>query len=207
MLSLLGILVAGSVIARSARDDANAAGPAAKTEIATFAGGCFWCMQPAFDDVPGVISTRVGYTGGHTVNPTYRQVCTGMTGHAEALELTFDPSKISYRKLLEIFWHNIDPTVKDQQFCDDGNQYRTAIFYHGPEQEKEALASKAELEKTKPFPDPIVTEIVPAGPFYPAEDYHQQYCRIHPSSYRIYRQGCGRDIRLRELWGAAAGGH
>ncbi|MGH7814300.1 MAG: peptide-methionine (S)-S-oxide reductase MsrA [Candidatus Binataceae bacterium] len=206
VLSMIGILLAGGLIAGAAGGGTTA--PAAgKYEIATFAGGCFWCMQPAFDDIPGVVSTRAGYTGGHTVDPTYREVCTGMTGHAEAVEVTFDPSKISYRKLLDVFWHNIDPTVKDQQFCDDGNQYRTAIFYHGPEQERDALESKAELEKTKPFKEPIVTEIVPAGPFYPAEEYHQEYCRTHTNAYRAYRTGCGRDVRLRALWGAAAGGH
>jgi peptide-methionine (S)-S-oxide reductase len=174
---------------------------------ATFAGGCFWCMEPAFDGIAGVVSMRVGYTGGHQVNPTYDEVCSGSTGHAEALELTYDPKKISYRKLLDIFWHNIDPTVVDQQFCDEGTQYRTAIFYHDAEQQREALASKAELEKTKPFRDPIVTEIVPAATFYTAEDYHQQYCKTHKIAYGMYRYGCGRDQRLRQLWGAAAGTH
>jgi len=180
---------------------------AGDTAIATFAGGCFWCMEPAFDGLPGVLKTEVGYTGGHTENPTYEEVCSGTTGHAEALQVTFDPGKISYRKLLDVYWHNIDPTVIDQQFCDTGHQYRTAIFYHGAEQEREAKESLAELEKTKPFSDPIVTEIVPASAFYPAEDYHQQYCKTHRIAYGIYRVNCGRDQRLRELWGAAAGGH
>jgi len=174
---------------------------------ATFAGGCFWCMQPAFDGLPGVVSTQAGYTGGHKENPTYEEVCDGTTGHAESVEVTYDPKKITYRKLLDVYWHNIDPTVVDQQFCDEGNQYRTAIFFHDADQQREALASKAELEKTKPFSGPIVTEIVPASTFYPAEDYHQQYCRTHAISYGIYRYNCGRDQRLRELWGAAAGGH
>ncbi len=178
-----------------------------KVSKATFAGGCFWCMEPAFDGIPGVLSTQVGYTGGHTPNPTYVQVCSGMTGHAEAIELTFDPMKISYRKLLDIFWHNIDPTMRDQQFCDEGTQYRTAIFFHGPEQEKEARGSLVELDKTKPFKEPIVTEIVPASTFYPAEDYHQQYCRTHKIAYGMYRVSCGRDYRLRQLWGEAAGTH
>jgi len=176
-------------------------------KVATFAGGCFWCMEPAFDHVPGVIKAVVGYTGGRTKNPTYEDVCSGMTGHAEALQLTFDPKKVSYRQLLDIYWHNIDPTVRDQQFCDEGTQYRTAIFYHGAEQEKEAKDSLAELEKTKPFKDPIVTEIVPASTFYPAEDYHQQYCRTHKIAYGIYRYNCGRDQRLHELWGDKAGSH
>jgi len=178
-----------------------------KTAKATFAGGCFWCMEPAFDGIPGVLAMQVGYTGGHTPNPAYDQVCSGMTGHAEAIELTFDPSKISYRKLLDIFWHNIDPTVRDQQFCDEGTQYRTVIFFHGAQQKREAFESLAELDKTKPFKEPIVTEIVPASTFYPAEDYHQQYCRTHKIAYGFYRVSCGRDHRLRELWGAAAGTH
>jgi peptide-methionine (S)-S-oxide reductase len=185
----------------------NESAPNGKTAKATFAGGCFWCMEPAFDGIPGVLAMQVGYTGGHTPNPSYEQVCSGMTGHAEAIELTFDPSKISYRKLLDIFWHNIDPTVRDQQFCDEGTQYRTAIFFNGADQEKEALESRAELDKTKPFKEPIVTEIVPASIFYPAEDYHQQYCRTHKIAYGMYRVSCGRDYRLRQLWGDSAGTH
>jgi peptide-methionine (S)-S-oxide reductase len=188
-------------------DGKNALPSNGKTAKATFAGGCFWCMEPAFDGLPGLLSMKVGYTGGRTPNPTYEQVCTGMTGHAEAIELTFDPSKISYRKLLDVFWHNIDPTVRDQQFCDEGTQYRSAIFFHGPEQEKEARESLVELDKTKPFKEPIVTEIVPASTFFPAEDYHQQYCRTHKIAYGMYRVSCGRDYRLRQLWGAAAGTH
>jgi peptide-methionine (S)-S-oxide reductase len=175
-----------------------------KLATAIFAGGCFWCMEPAFDGISGVISTRVGYTGGNIVNPTYEEVCSGTTGHAEAIEVTYDPQKISYRKLLDVFWHNIDPTVRDQQFCDDGTQYRTAIFCAGPEQKNDAEQSLAELNKTKPFKEPIVTEIVPATVFYPAEDYHQQYCRTHKIAYGIYRYNCGRLQRLRELWGDAA---
>jgi peptide-methionine (S)-S-oxide reductase len=178
-----------------------------KTAKATFAGGCFWCMEPAFDGIEGVLSMQVGYTGGHTPNPSYEQVCSGMTGHAEAIELTFDPARISYRKLLDIFWHNIDPTVRDQQFCDEGTQYRSAIFFHGAEQEKEALESRAALDQTKPFKEPIVTEITAASTFYPAEDYHQQYCRTHKIAYGMYRVSCGRDYRLRQLWGDSAGSH
>jgi len=200
---LLGLLMA--VSAQTTNNDAWA--ETSGLAKATFAGGCFWCMQPAFDGLPGVVSTQAGYTGGHTVNPTYEEVSSGTTGHAESVEVTYDPKRITYRKLLEVYWHNIDPTVRDRQFCDEGNQYRTAIFFHDAEQEREALASKAELEKTKPFSGPIVTEIVPASTFYPAEDYHQQYCRTHAISYGIYRYNCGRDQRLRELWGAAAGGH
>jgi len=200
---LLGLLMA--VSAQTTNNDAWA--ETSGLAKATFAGGCFWCMQPAFDGLPGVVSTQAGYTGGHKENPTYEEVCDGTTGHAESVEVTYDPKKITYRKLLDVYWHNIDPTVVDQQFCDEGNQYRTAIFFHDADQQREALASKAELEKTKPFSGPIVTEIVPASTFYPAEDYHQQYCRTHAISYGIYRYNCGRDQRLRELWGAAAGGH
>jgi len=201
---LVGILFVVSVILRG---DARAASADNKLAIATFAGGCFWCMQPAFDGLPGVISTQVGYTGGHTANPTYEEVSSGTTGHAESVEVRYDPAKITYRQLLDVFWHNIDPTVRDQQFCDEGNQYRTAIFFHDAEQERAARESKAELEKNKPFKGPIVTEIVPAGTFYPAEEYHQQYCRTHRIAYGLYRSGCGRDQRLRELWGAASGTH
>jgi peptide-methionine (S)-S-oxide reductase len=186
---------------------AQSDGAQGKLATATFAGGCFWCMQPAFDGLPAVVSTTVGYTGGHKANPTYEEVSSGATGHAESVQVTYDPGKTTYRKLLDVFWHNIDPTVRDQQFCDEGNQYRTAIFFHGPEQKREAEQSKAELEKSKPFKEPIVTEIVAASTFYPAEEYHQQYCRTHKIAYGIYRTGCGRDLRLHQLWGAAAGGH
>jgi peptide-methionine (S)-S-oxide reductase len=203
---LAGIFFLGSLMVRTSRGP-QAAETDSKLAKATLAGGCFWCMEPAFDGLPGVVSMQVGYTGGHMVNPTYEQVCTGTTGHAETIEITFDPAKISYRKLLDVYWHNIDPTVRDQQFCDEGTQYRTAIFYHDPEQEKEAKESLAALEKTKPFKQPIVTEIVPASTFYPAENYHQQYCRTHKIEYGFYRIGCGRDKRLRALWGAAAGTH
>ena len=204
---LLTILFAGSVMVRGSQVDARAEAAGDNLAKATFAGGCFWCMQPAFDELPGVVSTEVGYTGGHTVNPTYEEVSSGTTGHAESVEVRYDPKKITYRQLLDVFWHNIDPTVHDKQFCDEGTQYRTAIFFHDPEQEGEAKESKAELEKTKPFKDPIVTEIVSATTFYPAEDYHQQYCRTHRVAYGIYRYNCGRERRLRELWGAASGSH
>ncbi len=206
MILLLGTLLVGSLMLRGSSSGANAESAGGNLARATFAGGCFWCMEPAFDEVPGVVSTRVGYTGGRTLNPTYDEVCSGTTGHAEAMELTYDPKKISYRKLLDIFWHNIDPTVRDQQFCDEGNQYRTAIFFHDAEQQRAAEESKAALEKTKPFKDPIVTEIVPAATFYPAEEYHQQFCRTHRISYSIYKYNCGREQRLRALWGASAGG-
>jgi peptide-methionine (S)-S-oxide reductase len=174
-------------------------------EIATFAGGCFWCMEPPFDKLDGVISTTSGYTGGKTKNPSYQEVSAGNTGHAESVRIVYDPSKISYSRLLEVFWHNIDPTALNRQFCDSGNQYRSAIFYHNEMQKKLALESKLSLEKTKPFQGPIVTEITPASEFYPAEEYHQDYYRKNPIRYKYYRYSCGRDKRLKELWGNEAG--
>ena len=174
-------------------------------EKATFAGGCFWCMEAPFDKLPGVLSVTVGYTGGTMKNPTYEEVSGGGTGHAEAVQIVYDPAKIGYERLLELFWHNIDPTARDRQFCDTGHQYRSAIFVHTPEQRAAALRSKALLEKNKPFAGPIVTEIVPAGEFYRAEEYHQHYYRKNPLRYRYYRASCGRDRRLKELWGSAAG--
>jgi peptide-methionine (S)-S-oxide reductase len=172
--------------------------------VATFAGGCFWCMEPPFDKLPGVAATISGYTGGTKVNPTYQEVSSGSTGHAEAVQVIYDPKKISYEKLLETYWVNVDPTVKDRQFCDAGTQYRTAIFYNDEAQLKAAQASKAALEKSKPFKEAIVTPIVMAGAFYPAEDYHQDYYKKNPVRYQIYRSGCGRDARLRQLWGDRA---
>ncbi len=175
--------------------------------VATFAGGCFWCMQPPYDNLPGVVKTIAGYTGGSKADPTYAEVSSGRTGHAESVEVIYDPKKVSYEKLLEVYWVNVDPTTKDRQFCDSGNQYRTAIFYHDEAQKKAAEESMRKLEQTKPFVQPIVTAIVKAGPFYPAEDYHQDYYKKNPVRYQLYRTGCGRDARLRELWGARAGGH
>jgi peptide-methionine (S)-S-oxide reductase len=176
-------------------------------QVATFAGGCFWCMEADYDKVPGVIATISGYTGGFVANPTYEQVSSGTTGHAESVEVIFDPKKVSYEHLLDVFWVNVDPTVKDRQFCDTGNQYRTAIFWHDEAQRKAAEESKKKIEATKPFKAPIVTQIVKAGPFYPAEDYHQDFYRKNPVRYGFYRRGCGRDARLKELWGDKAGGH
>ena len=172
---------------------------------ATFAGGCFWCMEPPFDKLDGVVSTTSGYIGGTTKQPTYQEVSSGATGHAEAVQIDYDPKKVSYEKLLEVFWHNVDPTVKDRQFCDIGTQYRTSIFYHDAEQKRLAEASKAALAKSKPFKAEIVTPIVAAGDFWPAEDYHQDYYMKNPVRYKLYRGGCGRDARLEELWGQAAG--
>ena len=174
-----------------------AQGPTAK---ATFAGGCFWCVEADFDKVPGVISTTSGYIGGTVANPTYEQVSAKTTGHAEAVEIVFDPVKVSYEQLLETFWRTIDPTTKDRQFCDAGSPYRTAIFTHGAQQMAAARASKAALEKSKPFKEPVVTAIEAAGPFYPAEAYHQDYYKKNPVRYNYYRTACGRDARLKELW-------
>jgi peptide-methionine (S)-S-oxide reductase len=185
----------------------TASPPAAPTgqAVAIFAGGCFWCMEPPFDKLPGVTATISGYTGGRTAKPTYEQVSSGSTGHAEAVQVIYDPKKISYEKLLEVFWVNIDPTVKDRQFCDGGTQYRTGIFYSDEAQRKAAEASKAALEKSRPFKEPIVTPIEMAGAFYPAEDYHQDYYVKNPVRYKLYRNGCGRDARLSQLWGDKAG--
>jgi peptide-methionine (S)-S-oxide reductase len=177
----------------------------AALEKATFAGGCFWCMEPPYEKLPGVISVTSGYTGGHKKNPTYEEVSAGGTGHAEAVLIVYDPAKVSYEALLEVFWHNIDPTARDRQFCDWGNQYRSAIFYQNEEQKRLALHSKEELEKTKTFREPVVTEIVEASEFYPAEEYHQDYYKKNPVRYKFYRTACGRDRRLKELWGDSAG--
>ena len=174
---------------------------AAKLEKATFAGGCFWCMEAPFDKLGGVVSVTAGYTGGSVRNPTYEQVSAGSTGHAEAVQIVYDPARISYSKLLSVFWVNIDPTVRNRQFCDIGNQYRSGIFYHSADQQRAALQSKAGLERTKTFKEPIVTEIVAATEFYPAEEYHQHYYKKNPLRYKYYRNGCGRDRRLKELWG------
>jgi peptide-methionine (S)-S-oxide reductase len=173
---------------------------APSTAKATFAGGCFWCVEADFDKVPGVISTTSGYIGGTVANPSYEQVAAKTTGHAEAVEIVFDPAKVSYEQLLEKFWRTIDPTTKDRQFCDAGSPYRTAIFTHGAQQAAAAQASKSALEKSKPFKEPIVTTIEAAGAFYLAEGYHQDYYKKNPVRYNYYRTSCGRDARLKELW-------
>jgi peptide-methionine (S)-S-oxide reductase len=210
--ALGGAVLAGGIFAavaasanpgKTASSAAPSAATAAKTEKATFAGGCFWCVESDFDKVPGVISTTSGYTGGSVANPTYQQVSAKVTGHAEVVEIVFDPAKVSYEKLLDVYWRSIDPTTKDRQFCDAGSPYRTAIFTHGPQQAAAAKASLQALEKNKPFPQPIVTTLHEAGAFYPAEDYHQDYYLKNPVRYRYYRQSCGRDARLQQLWGAA----
>ena len=192
------LLLFGAFVFQSsqAADSANLA-------KATFAGGCFWCMEPPFDKLPGVVSTTSGYIGGKKLNPTYREVSDGETGHAEAVQIVYDPAKITYEQLLNVFWHNVDPTVIDQQFCDHGSQYRTGIFVHDDTQKKQAEASRVALMKSKPFKASIVTEIIVASTFYPAEDYHQDYYLKNPVKYKFYRFNCGRDARLKELWGEA----
>ena len=194
---LLAILFAAPLASHAGEPGAASTGPAK----ATFAGGCFWCMEAPYDKLPGVISTTSGYMGGKTRNPTYEQVSSGRTGHAEVVQVVYDPKVVGYDKLLDVFWHNIDPTQRDGQFCDHGSQYRTAIFYHDEEQRRLAEASRAALAKNKPFRGEIVTEVAKAGEFYPAEDYHQDFYRTNPVRYKFYRAGCGRDARLKELWG------
>ena len=190
-LALIVLLLAATASAQPAKPPSVA--------TATFAGGCFWCMEPPFDKLPGVISTTSGYTGGNVRNPSYEQVSGGGTGHTEAVEIRFDPNKVSYAALLEVFWRNIDPTVSDRQFCDSGSQYRSAIFFHDDAQKALALQTKARLEKEKGWR--IRTEIAPASTFYDAEEYHQDYYLKNPVRYKYYRSGCGRDARLTELWG------
>jgi len=185
----------------------NAQNAAPTTAKATFAGGCFWCVEADFDKVPGVLSTTSGYIGGKTANPTYEQVASKITGHAEAVEIVYDPSKVSYEKLVEHFWRTIDPTTKDAQFCDHGSPYRSAIFANDASQLKIAQASLETLKKNKPFKEPVVTEVLSSGPFYKAEDYHQDYYKKNPVRYQYYRSACGRDARLKQLWGNQAAVH
>ncbi len=180
---------------------AEQAGGAKALAKATFAGGCFWCVEEAFQDVEGVVSATSGYTGGQKTNPTYEEVSAGGTGHAESVEILYDPAKVSYNKLLEVFWRNIDPTTPDQQFCDHGSQYRSAIFYHNDEQKRLAEESKKKVEATKPFKESVVTQIVPASAFYAAEEYHQDFYKKNPIRYKFYKHNCGRAQRLAQLWG------
>lgn len=169
--------------------------------IATFAGGCFWCVEPAFAQLEGIESLTVGYTGGDVPNPSYMQVETTDTGHYEALQLKFDSNKISYEKLLDTFWRQIDPTDAGGQFADRGHLYMTAIFYHSPEQKRLAEESREKLDKAGIYSAPIVTKILPAKEFYPAEDYHQQYYKKNPIGYKMYAWGSGRKSYLQEIWG------
>ncbi len=171
-----------------------------REEEATFAGGCFWCMVHPFDTYPGVKRVVSGYTGGRTVNPTYEEVCSQATGHREAVRITFDPEVISYRQLLDIFWRQIDPTDPDGQFSDRGSSYRTAIYYHSDQQRRQAEASRGELGESGRFGRPVITEILPAQPFYPAEEYHQDFYQTNPSHYNRYRAGSGRDAFIAVHW-------
>jgi peptide-methionine (S)-S-oxide reductase len=198
LLLSLGVILLSGGTAYSASQSPGGT----ETSKATFAGGCFWCMEPPFDKLDGVISTISGYAGGKKKNPTYEEVSAGNTGHAEVVQITYDPKKITYEKLLEVFWHNVDPLTPNRQFCDVGSQYRTAIFYHDETQKRLAEESKKALAKR--FKEPIVTEIVAAAEFYPAEDYHQDYYTKNPLRYKYYRYSCGRDQRLEALWGPPA---
>ena len=191
-----------SLRATSAARLANAA--AATVDTAMFAGGCFWSMERPFQHVPGVVGTTVGYAGGHTANPTYEQVNTGATGHAETVLVEFDPARVSYAKLLDVYWHNIDPITKDRQFCDGGADYRTIIFTRNAAQQSAALASRAALVQSGHFKSPVVTDVMANAPFWRGEDYHQHFADRNPGRYDAYRRGCGRDARLHELWGNAA---
>ena len=178
--------------------------PTAGQEVALFAGGCFWSMQKAFDGLPGVVRATAGYAGGSQANPTYEQVSSGRTGHAESVEVIYDPARISYDSLLEVYWHHIDPLTPNQAFCDHGPQYRSIIFYGNPEQRRLAEASKTALDRSGRFSTPVVTAIQAATPFYPAEEYHQQFYKKNPAHYEAYRIGCRRDQRLKQLWGELA---
>ena len=193
------LLLACSVAA--AQDSARTDVQLAREAVATFAGGCFWCMEPPFDTLPGVLSTTSGYMGGHVDKPTYEQVSAGRSGHAEVVQVRYDPARVDYATLLDVFWRNVDPLAVDRQFCDTGSQYRSAIFTHDPEQHRLALASKQALESSGRFDRPIATEVTAAGRFWPAEQYHQDYYEKNPVRYRFYRWNCGRDQRLEQLWG------
>ena len=194
----LPLLLCTDGIADQPKPDSATQPPASATAI--FAGGCFWCVEADFDKLPGVLNTESGYAGGELQNPTYQQVSRGGTGHAESVRVTYDPKKVSYEQLLDYFWHHVDPTVKDRQFCDVGNQYRTAIFYRDDAQRLAAQASKAALEKSGRVAH-VYTEIAPADTFYPAEEYHQDYYKKNPIRYKYYRTACGRDARVNEVWG------
>jgi peptide-methionine (S)-S-oxide reductase len=177
--------------------------PPANVAHATFAGGCFWCMEAPFDAIPGVVSTTSGYSGGKVKDPTYEQVSSGGTGHLESMQVAYDPSRVTYEQLLEVFWHNVDPLDGGGQFCDRGSQYRTAIFYENEEQKRAAVESKRRLQASGVLKGDVVTPIVPLEAFYPAEDYHQDFYRKNPARYKMYRFGCGRDRRLEALWGSS----
>ena len=202
LLVISGLIVGMSTVAASEEPMAQT-GATAHTEQATFAGGCFWCVQPPFQNLTGVLSVTSGYTGGTTVNPTYEAVSSGRTGHVEAVHVIYDPARVTYDQLLDLFWRNINPTQANGQFVDHGSQYHSVIFYHTEEQHRLAEASRARLASSGKFTDPIVTDIRPATAFYPAEDYHQDYYRKNALGYKMYRAGSGRDSFLRKIWGSA----
>jgi peptide-methionine (S)-S-oxide reductase len=205
-IALAALMAAGAIallVAADAPETPPAQPAPADRAVAIFSGGCFWCMEPPFDAVDGVLSTTSGYTGGSVVNPSYEQVSSGKTGHRESVKVEYDPKRVSYAKLLDVFWHNVDPTDTGGQFCDRGEQYTTAIFTSGDEQQAEATAAKEKLDASHVLAKPVVTLIRPAGPFYPAEDYHQDYYLKNPIRYKFYRAGCGRDGVLEQLWGSA----
>ena len=201
MILMVGSIVLSAIsLARAANTNNISNASRGNLEKATFAGGCFWCMEPPFDGLDGVISIMVGYTGGAQRNPTYEEVSSGKTGHAEAIKIVYDSSRITYAELLDVFWSNIDPTQVNGQFVDIGNQYRTAIFYHSEKQKRLALASKDKLEASGRYDKQIVTEIVPASEFYRAEEYHQSYYKKNPLRYKFYRYRSGRDQFLERVW-------
>ena len=201
MKRLLLLALSLFIMPALAANQTNILSPDQHNETAIFAGGCFWCMEPSFDKIDGVISTTSGYTSGHKKEPTYKEVSAGTTGHTEAIQVIFDSNKISYTELLNVFWRNIDPVAVDRQFCDRGTQYRSGIYYHDTAQEQAAKQSLQQLQQNKPFEGEITTEIVAATKFYPAEEYHQDYYIKNPLRYKYYRYSCGRDKRLSELWG------
>jgi peptide-methionine (S)-S-oxide reductase len=205
LLPLLGAaaIAFGGSLSGAQQSPAPAAAASGEQALAVFAGGCFWCMEPPFDRLDGVLSTISGYTGGSKADPTYHEVSGGSTGHTEAVQIAYDPAKVSYQELLDVFWHNVDPLDAGGQFCDRGSQYRTAIFAENAEQRRLAEASKEALAESGRFEQPIATEIVDASTFYPAEDYHQNYYMTNPVRYKFYRWNCGRDQRLTQLWGEA----
>lgn len=210
VLGCAAALVAAVAVGISQPGETASSAPAASAATATgeyrtaiFAGGCFWCMEPPYDELDGVVSTTSGYTDGQTPNPSYEAVSSGSTGHTEAVQVVYDPKRISYERLVEVFWRNVDPTDAVGQFCDRGSQYRTGVYFADEEQRRVAEQSKAALVEKRPFKAPIVTPIVAASTFYPAEEYHQDYYRKNPIRYKYYRNGCGRDRRLNQLWGGS----
>ena len=207
---LVAVLLAGATMAAvypgvaSAAEKKESSAALETLEVATFAGGCFWCVESDFDGVPGVVRTISGYTGGQVENPTYRQVSSDTTGHREAVQIYYDPDRIAFVDLLEIFWRTIDPTDAGGQFCDRGQSYTTAVFTNSDEQRRVADSSKKMIESSGVLEQPVVTTIEIAGPFYPAEDYHQDYYKKNPLRYKFYRFSCGRDARVKDLWGEQA---